>query len=341
MGPDGDLAFGAFFTVVAHNSTDNEYLVVWNARDDSGTLANGEVETFGQLLDATGAEIGTNDFRISEMGPDGDPSFICLQGRVAHSPATNEYLVVWRGEDDIPGEGEEEVFGQVLDAAGLEVGEDDFRISDMGLDGDGAFDAGSGFYGPSLALGAMDREFLVVWEGDDTTDGEFEIFGQRLSVATTPLEDLVQLTTDVGVVVNGNQASCTGGNLVACDVVDKLEDAAAKAQSAVDKLDEGDNLGAIGEIEGAVGDLEAALGIDPAQDPTILEFMDRLAGIARQLAADVLAQALACDPAHPDNAVAQQSLDDGDVEREAGTFKDAVGLYKDAKSKAEGVLADC
>ncbi len=35
-------------------------------------LVDGEFEAFGQKIDAAGNEIGDNDFRVSDMGPDGD-----------------------------------------------------------------------------------------------------------------------------------------------------------------------------------------------------------------------------------------------------------------------------
>jgi hypothetical protein len=47
-------------------------------------------------------EIGTNDFRISDMGPDGNADFDAFPPSVAYNPTNNEYLVVWYGEDLIP-----------------------------------------------------------------------------------------------------------------------------------------------------------------------------------------------------------------------------------------------
>ena len=84
-------------------------------------------------------EIGANDFRLSDMGIDGDITFDGRNSAVAYNSVNNQYLVVWEGDDDVAGlvEGEFEIFGQRIDAAtGAEIGANDFRISDMGPDGD-------------------------------------------------------------------------------------------------------------------------------------------------------------------------------------------------------------
>ncbi len=159
---------------VAYNSVNDEYLVVWQG-DDIGT----EYEIHGQRLDATtGEEIGENDFRISDMGPDGDALYDGLDPAVAYNPANNEYLVVWSGDDVFD---EYEIYGQRLDAAtGEEIGENDFRISDMGPDGDNDFHAVC----PEIAYNVLENEYLVVWHGDDDdTLFASEVYGQRIDAA--------------------------------------------------------------------------------------------------------------------------------------------------------------
>ena len=66
--------------------------------------------------------------------------------------------------------------------------------------------------------------------------------------------------------------------------------------------------------------------------------MDEIAGIARLLAVETINEAISGggDPGDIDDA--EQSLDDGDTLRGAGSFKDAVYKYKDALAKAEGSL---
>ncbi len=189
MGTDDDQYYeGAHYPDVVYNSVNDEYLVVWEGNPGKGSLALNEYEIFGQRINgATGAEVGTNDFRISDMGPDGEGKYGGYRPAVAFNSADNEYLVVWQGLDDSGAlaDYESEIFGQRINGAtGAEVGTNDFRISDMGTDGNSDYDA----FLPDVAYNSADREYLVVWQGDDSTwplvDDEFEIFGQRINAAT-------------------------------------------------------------------------------------------------------------------------------------------------------------
>ena len=119
------------------------------------------------------------------MGPDGSAAFDAFDPALAYNSLANEYLVVWEADDNTPPlvDEEFEIFGQRIDAAtGAEIGDNDFRLSDMGPDGSEDFDA----FGPALAYNGLNNEYLGVWEGDDATDGENEIFGQRFSGGAVP-----------------------------------------------------------------------------------------------------------------------------------------------------------
>jgi len=50
---------------------------------------------FSPLAATAQGEIGANDFRISDMGRDGDVNFDASIPAVAYNPNANEYLVVW------------------------------------------------------------------------------------------------------------------------------------------------------------------------------------------------------------------------------------------------------
>jgi hypothetical protein len=186
MGPHSDPNYDARVPAVAYNSTANEYLVVWTGDDNTLPLVDEEFEIFGQRLTGAGAETGTNDFRLSDMGPDGNPAYDAEIADVIYNSRDNEYLVTWYGDDHTGTlvEGEEEIFGQRVDARGGQVGLNDFRLSDMGPDGDPEF----GAIAPAAAFSSSAGQYLVVWEGDDNTpplaDNEFEIHGQRLNAAT-------------------------------------------------------------------------------------------------------------------------------------------------------------
>jgi Ca2+-binding RTX toxin-like protein len=174
VGTDGNASRDALQPAVAYNPTANEYLVSW-AADDLAT--NEEFEIFGQRLSAAGAEVGADDFRISEAGTDGDEARDASDPTTAYNPTANEYLVSWEA-DGLPTDDEDEIFGQRLSAAGAEVGADDFRISSAGTDGDSERNARE----PVIAYNSKANEYLVSWDADDlSTDNEFEIFAQRLS----------------------------------------------------------------------------------------------------------------------------------------------------------------
>jgi hypothetical protein len=186
MGPEGNTDYGATYPDAAYNSAQGRYLVVWSADDNSGALVEGEIEVFGQQVDAvTGAEIG-GDLRLSDMGPDGNSGFHGGSAKVVYNPTQGQYLVVWSGNDDTGtlATSGDEVFGQRVEAAtGAEIG-GDFRLSDMGAEGNtnarGVF--------ADAAYNSEQGQYLVVWFGDDITgalvDEEYEIYGQRLNAAT-------------------------------------------------------------------------------------------------------------------------------------------------------------
>jgi len=221
MGPDGDANYDAAEPGVTYNGQANEYLVVWDGDDNTAPLVDNESEIFGQRLSAAGAEVGTNDFRLSDVGTDGNTSFSAFNPAVAYGGQANEYLVIWEADEDTPplANEEYEIYGQRLSAAGAEVGTNDFRVSDMGPDGDASY---SGAYG-AVAYNGQANEYLVVWQGDHNTaplvDNENEIFGQRLSAAGTEVGTNDFRVSDVGpdgtvsyeasepAVTNGGQAN--------------------------------------------------------------------------------------------------------------------------------------
>jgi len=182
MGGVGDAAFDAAHAAVAYNSIYDEYLVVWEGDDTSGGLVDDEREIFGQLLSAVGGGVLTNDFRISDVGGTGDAAFDARDPDVAFNSTYNQYLVVWSADDPEDGvvDNEIEIWGQLLDADGGGLWDNDFRISFNGGSGDPAFE---GIY-PAVVYNPNVDEYLVVWEGDHNAggmvDNESEIWAQRV-----------------------------------------------------------------------------------------------------------------------------------------------------------------
>jgi|GEM_PF-2153359 len=165
----GEPAREAREPAVTYNAATNEFLVVWRA---DGLVNDDEFEIFGQRLNADGTE-PEGDFRISDA-PDIEANRAAFEPAVTYNPATNQYLVVWEGDDpETAGAGE--IIGKLLGAGGVDMS-GDFPISDI-TDVAANRDA----FHPAVTYNPTANEYLVVWEGDGLeTDGEFEIFGQRL-----------------------------------------------------------------------------------------------------------------------------------------------------------------
>lgn len=177
---DGSGAFDAEDAAVAFDADRDRYLVVWAGDDSTPPLADNEREIFGQLLSGDLVEVGPDDARLSDMGPDGSAAWDALAPDVAVDSIRGRFLVVWFGDDDASGlaDNEREVFGQLVSDVGDQVGPNDARLSDMGPDGVAGFDA----FDPAAAYDAVRDRFLVAWWGDDASgtlvDNEREIFAQ-------------------------------------------------------------------------------------------------------------------------------------------------------------------
>lgn len=170
MGPTDDPLYDAMDPSIAYNSRNNQYLVVW----EGDNIANDLFDIYGQRMEATGLGIGSNDFAISQPGIGTNSNYDAYNPVVAYDLANNEYFVVW--QDDELGVAEFEIWGQRLSAVSGNAIGNDTRLSDMGIDGDENFIAQT----PYLAYsGSQNNQFLIVWSGDNSTDGEFEIWAQR------------------------------------------------------------------------------------------------------------------------------------------------------------------
>jgi uncharacterized repeat protein (TIGR01451 family) len=186
MGPDGDASYAAFAPAIAVNSTANEYLVTWAGTNDLPGLDMNELEIWGQRLTSTGLEAGTNDFRISQVGTDGDPFSAAQGARVAYSPIEGEYLVIWRGQSFSAGR----LSGQRISADGMEIGDNDFPISDEG----------TGVFFPGLARSSSNNTYLVAFP-EFSVSLEPEIFGRRVQSHSADLS--LSITTGSDAVTAG------------------------------------------------------------------------------------------------------------------------------------------
>ncbi len=204
MGPVALAVFFAAQPAVVHNAADNEYLVVWQGSDDTEPLIAGELEIFGQRLSGGGLEIGPNDFRISDLGPDAAPGYDATEPALAYNSADHEYLVIWSGNDELPGQSStaREIFGQrIVGGTGVEIGTNDFCISETAAGDDPSGQARH----PAVAYNPTANEYLVLWDGDAPLplepDGVSRIHGRRLQAATgRPVDanDRLVLSFDTG-----------------------------------------------------------------------------------------------------------------------------------------------
>lgn len=178
MGPGTDPNYDAYNPAVAYNSADNQFLVVWEADDDTAPLVNNEFEIWGKRLSASGEWLDVDNVRLSEMGGVGDADYDAQTPSVAYNTQNNEYMLVFSGDKgtyDAVND-EFEIWGQRLNASLGRMGAAGFRISDVGTNTDPDRDA----FDPSIAHSSSSNQYLVVWEGDEIADNLFDILGQRL-----------------------------------------------------------------------------------------------------------------------------------------------------------------
>lgn len=184
MGPNGSGTYDADRPDIAFNGDDNEYMVVWDADDDTPPLINGETEIFARRLDNMGMPLDTTR-RISDVGIDGNGSYDALDAEIAWNADLNEYLVVFQGEDSLTDDAD--IHGQRLDNLGFEIGMNDFRISNIGPEFDPAVFSDD----PSVVYNGECGEYLVVFESDSignvSVNGENEIYSQRLTGTGMPI----------------------------------------------------------------------------------------------------------------------------------------------------------
>jgi len=174
----------------------------------------------------------------------------------------------------------------------------------------------------SLGAGVIDGKLYVIGGGNPSAVATLEVYTPGpIKASIDDLQDIVDIDPDTPLAA-------------------KAGDAQAKLQTALDELNKTppDNQAAVGNIEGAVGDLEAAANaelLDPLLGEQLMQLMDQLAGVARQLASDAINEASSQMGESTVIDDAQQSRAEGDTLRGFGLFKDAVNKYRDALAKAE------
>ena len=149
--------------VVAYNSVDNEYMVLWG--DLRNTILIGDepimvVDSYAQLVSSTGRLIGGNFAVSSTSGIDWEADV-----EVAYNPGRNEYMIVWWDDRHWP---DVDIYGR--------------RVSDSGSPLGGSFSicrVGGEQWFPNVVYSSVGEEYLVVWE--DERNSGLDIYGQHIS----------------------------------------------------------------------------------------------------------------------------------------------------------------
>jgi hypothetical protein len=120
MGPEGESGFGTGVDVgVGFSPSARQYVLAWQGYDTRAAI--GDSEIFMQSLDEFGSQVGTDDARVSRMGPDTTTAYGAagrelLTGALAYDSSAGRWLVPWNGDDKSPGmaDDEFEAFGRLV-----------------------------------------------------------------------------------------------------------------------------------------------------------------------------------------------------------------------------------
>lgn len=189
---DSDVTFDAVDPDLTWVAGAGEMVVVWSGDDDVGTWADGHMEIYGQrIAGATGGEVGTNDFLISN-GVDTFEVFDAYEPAVTAGGGGGVYAVAWESDLFDDGAHTPEVFVQIMDlntAVGTAV-----MISYMGLSYVDPYTANN----PDLIYAASSDEYVVVWDGEPAAGVGRGVYGRRFSGAT-PVGPNILMSDAVGV----------------------------------------------------------------------------------------------------------------------------------------------
>ena len=183
---DGDASFTAADCRVAYNSTDNEYFVVWEGDDDNNAL-NGDMEIYGQRVNAsTGAEIG-NDIRLTFHGDEDRIDEDATNPSLAYNPTDNQYLLAYNATVD--GLNDFEIYTRLLNAAGQGL-KAHIRLSQTGGTAQWALR-------PDVVFSPDNDLYAVTWRAE-FNNNEYEIYVQNVGLGGEPLPPSDLRISDMG-----------------------------------------------------------------------------------------------------------------------------------------------
>lgn len=209
---DGDADVGGIgggTTIdVAHSATSNRYLVVWRCDDagdqdadgdgvndsaSTGTPTNFDFEILGQVVSGAGSLVLNNDFVISFTDGTLGTNVFDFHAEfpaVAWNSDHNQFLVTWVEDNATLGDGNREVFGQLVDASGDLLATGGAAPATCGVATGCKFQISSVQHANNIDNATSDvvynpatDEYLVIWGGDTVTDNTSQVYGQRVSAA--------------------------------------------------------------------------------------------------------------------------------------------------------------
>ncbi|MFD1614660.1 choice-of-anchor D domain-containing protein [Gelatiniphilus marinus] len=109
-GIDGDGEETGSFSSIGYNTTDHQILFIFQSEEPGSN----SYDIFATTLDATNYTALETQSRVSDMGDvNGDNTYTAQKPKQAFNTTTGNFLIVWEGDDNVPGDGEDEVFGQL------------------------------------------------------------------------------------------------------------------------------------------------------------------------------------------------------------------------------------
>ena len=170
-GPAGDPEHQAFTPSSCYNSDRNEVLVVWTA-DKIDTA----FEVYGQLLSASGAQIGFDDFQVSRAGDDPmDTQYDAMSPMCAYNPDEKEYMVVYQADMEGQNNGFE-IYATRVSDEGRVLGET-IQVSETdptNIDFIAAL--------PKVIYNDVAKTYFVSWEADQIpTRHAVEVWGRLVT----------------------------------------------------------------------------------------------------------------------------------------------------------------
>jgi hypothetical protein len=173
MGGTGDNSLDATDPDVAYSPDHNTYLFVWEGDDDEyGSLVNNEYEIWARRYYWTLTPLSLDALPISDLGTQGDATRDALNPTVVYSSYHTEYLVAWEGNDF----NNDNIYIQFLSETGAEKGSDDYKLQ-MGNAG---YNYPFSARYPAVSFDPVLHDYVVVWEDDNLSNYEFEIWLHRI-----------------------------------------------------------------------------------------------------------------------------------------------------------------